>query len=303
MVAGVYPILLLGSILFLARKKDDSEPYFLLKIIGYFMLGSFAFTVNDFSVPLGFLVYLLAFRPKLNLRAKRLAAYFGVIAFILTYWILPMVSNEWEGRPAYIESELGSVYNVNFQDENELITQKLESSGNSWRLEEFEVEYAKDGRIIGLRWQLLGQNDNHFDLYNIIYETDKKKYRVTHSQVDSWLQYDELVDAGRFFEVMKELDRKELTAAKASFPSYVIRSSGQREAYAVEDEDNFILSDGIIQELTDDQLPVEGYSILTYGMEKTDEERDEQGTIIHESFQGADSAAYLFDVSEVEEDN
>jgi hypothetical protein len=292
MASGVYTILFLGSILFLARKKDESEAYFLPKIIGCFLLGSFAFTFNGFSLPLGFFVYLLFLRPKLNVDVKRVAALLGVIAFILTYWIVP----QWESRPKSIERELGSVYTIDFKEENERIMHELEIDDKNWRLEDFEVEYAKDRRIIELQWQLAGQNDNHFDLYKIRYDTDKSKYQVTHSKVDSWLQYERLVEARRFFEILDGLNIKEITDAKGSFSSYIIRSSGDREGYSIEDQASFIVSDGNIQEFEDEQLPVEGYSISTFGLEKTGEERDGKGNITHESFQSAGSAVFLFDV-------
>lgn len=296
MASIVYTVILLVSFLFLVWKKDDTESYFPLKIIGYFVLGSFAFNFNQISLPLGFLAYLLFFRPKLNVHVKRIASVLGVLAFILIHWILPFAINEWESRPRFIEHEIGSVYTMNFQDEYDLIKQELKLENNSLRLEDFEVDYVEDGRITDLSWQLLGQNGNSYNLYKIQYDSSKSRYRVMYSQLDTWPQYNRLIDADRFFEILNVLNIKEITHAKDDFSSYGIHSSGERENYAVKNGTHFIVSNGKIQLINDEQLPVEGYYISTFAMKKTGEERDKQGNIIQESFEGTELSDYLFDV-------
>ena len=296
MASIVYTVLLLVSFLFLVKKKSDTESYFPIVIIGYFVLGSFAFNFNQISLPLGFVVYLIFFRPRLNVDVKRLAAVFGVLAFILIHWLLPFAINEWESRPTYIEHKLGSVYTLNFEKENDLIKQELNLDNNSLSLEDFEVDYVKNGRITDLRWQLIGQNDNSYHLYKIQYDVSKSRYRVMYSRLDSWPQYNRLIDADRFFENLNVLNIKDITHTKGDFSSYAIQSSGERENYAVENQTHFIVSNGKIQLLDDEQLPVEGYYISTFAMEKTSEERDKQEHITQESFEGKETSVYLFDV-------
>ena len=188
MASIVYTVILIVSFLFLVLKKGEAESYFPIKIIGYFILGSFAFNFNQIPLPLGFVVCLLFFRPTINVDVKRMASVFGVLAFILVYWILPFAIHEWESRPIFIEHELGSVYTMNYQDEYELIKQELKLENQNLRLEDFEVEYVKDGRITDLSWQLVGQNGNSYKLYQIRYEIGKSRYRVTNSQLEKWLQ-------------------------------------------------------------------------------------------------------------------
>ncbi|GGM38407.1 hypothetical protein GCM10011351_25650 [Paraliobacillus quinghaiensis] len=301
MVSIVYTVILIVSFLFLVWKKDEAESYFPLKIIGYFILGSFAFNFNQITVPLGFIVYLLFFRPTLNVDVKRMASIFGVLAFILVHWILPFAIHEWESRPIFIEHELGSVYTMNFQGEYGLIKQELKLENQNLRLENFGVDYVKDGRITDLSWQLLGQNGNSFNLYHIRYDINKSSYRVTNSQPDTWLQYNRLIGAEHFFENLNVLDIKDITHAKGDFSSYVIRSSGERMNYVVENEPHFFLSNGEIQLLDDEQLPVEAYYISTFAMKKTGEKRNVQGNITQESFEGTESSDYLFDVKFGEE--
>ncbi|PWW17076.1 hypothetical protein DFO73_1326 [Cytobacillus oceanisediminis] len=297
MAAIIYTVILIVSFLFLAWKKDEAESYFPLKIIGYFILGSFAFNFNQIPFPIGFIVYLLFFRPKLNVNVKRMASVFGVLAFILVHWILPFAIHEWESRPIFIEHELGSVYTMNFQDEYEQVKQELELENNNLRLEDFEVNYVKDGSITDLSWQLLGQNGNSYNLYQIRYDIVKSRYQVTNSQLDTWLQYNRLIEADHFFENLNVLDIKEITHAKGDFSSYVIQSTGERINYAIKNRTHFFISNGEIQLLDDEQLPVEGYYISTFAIKKTGEKRDDKGNITQESFEGTESSDYLFDIN------
>ena len=296
MASIVYTIILLISFLFLVRKKEETETYLPLKIIGYFVLGSFAFTINQLSLPLGFVVYLMFFRPKLNGYVKRNAAVMGVLVFILIQWILPYGINKWEARPQFIEHDLGSVYRVNFQDEYERITQELKLESNSLRLEDFEVDYVEDGRMTELRWQLLGETDNRYHLYKIQYDFNKNRYQVKHRQLDTWIQYNRLIEADHFFEILHVLNIKDITHSKGHYSSYGIQSSGEPVNYAIENQTHFIVSNGKIQLLDDEQLPVEGNCISTFALEKTSEEKDEEGNITQESFESRKSSDYLFDV-------
>jgi hypothetical protein len=296
MAAIIYNVILIVSFLFLLRKKADTEAYFPLKIIGYFFLGSFAFNLNQVSLPLGFILYLLFFRPKLNSHVKRMAAVLGVISFIIVYWIFPFGFNQWENRSIFIEHELGSVYTMDFQDEYELIKQELSLENDFLKLGDFKADYLEDGSIREISWQLVRQDDNSFYLYSIRYDSGRSRYQVTKNRTDTWLQYDRLTDADRFFENLDVLDIKELTKTKGSFSFYSIQSSGERVFYGEEDRTDFFVSNGEIQLLDHDQLPIGGYIVSTFAMKKMEEEKDDQGRVIHESFESTESSNYLFDV-------
>src|SRR5690606_22825311 len=91
------------------------------------------------------------------------------------------------------------------------------------------------------------------------------------------------------------LNIKEITDEKGDFLSYVIRSTGERIFYGIENATHYIIENGEIN-VVDDQMPVEGYYITTFAMVKTGEKRDEQGNITEEHFEGTASTEYLFDV-------
>ncbi len=127
------------------------------------------------------------------------------------------------------------------------------------------------------------------------------RYQGTNSKLDTWLQYNRLIEAEHFFENLDVLVIKDITHSKGDFSSFVIRSTGERTNYAVENGTHYFLLNGEIQVLDDERLPVEAYYISTFVMKKTGEKRDDQGNLREESFEGTDSSDYLFDVKFREE--
>ncbi|PJN87236.1 hypothetical protein [Bacillus sp. mrc49] len=296
MASIVYTAILISSIIFLARKNVDKETYFPLKIFGYFILGSFTFHLNQISLPLGFIVYLIFFRPKLNVQGKRIAAVFGFSAFIIVQWMIPYVIDGWENRPISMEHELGSVYTVDFQEENERVMRKLNVESSSLRLDNFEVDYTEDGSITDLSWKLGGQNDDGYTLYQIEYDMDKNRYHIMKSQLETGPHSNQSLDAERFFKNLSVLDIKDITHAKGDFTSYVIKSTGERIHYS-EGKPTHIISEGEIKLVENDQVPIEGYIISTFAMKKTGEKRNDRGNISQESFESTESSEYLLDVN------
>ncbi|GAE36212.1 hypothetical protein [Halalkalibacter akibai] len=296
----VYSIMLLGSFLFLYKKREDTEPYFQLKLIGYFILGSFALNFDQVSLPLGFVVYLLFLYPHLNEQVKRRAAVLGVLAFIIVQWIIPFTIDEWQSRPVFIKHEIESVYSMNFLDEFERVREELKLEDNSLELENFKLEYTKEGQIRDLNWQIIGHNGNGYISYHIQYEKEEGRYRAMSSQSDDLFYYESLVGADRFFENLNVLDIQRLTHEKGDFSYYVIQSSGNQLYYPIEGQTPYVISNGDIQLLDDEQLPVGPY-ISAYAMVKTGEKRDDQGNITEESFEWTEPSDYLFDVNFAEE--
>lgn len=298
----VYIGFIIIGLIYLIRKKSDTEAYFSLKMIGYYILGAFAFNINQIALPLGFLIYLLFLRPKLNIQIKRQAALLGLIVFIVVQWIMPISGYLWENRTINIEQELGSVYTIDFQEENALITKELKLEDSSVKLENFKMNYTQSGKIKDLSWVILGADGEKFNYYQIQYVIDKKKYEISKSPHEPGSQYEFLVDAKYFFENMDLLDIQDITNAKGNFSSYTIHIFGERSHYGfAENEPNVILN-GEIKKLDAKQLPVEGYYISTYAMKKMSEETDEQGNITQEGWEGTATTDYLFDVTAVEEE-
>lgn len=298
----VYIVFIIIGLIYLIRKKSDTEAYFSLKMIGYYILGAFAFNINQIALPLGFLIYLLFLRPKLNIQIKRQAALLGLIVFIVVQWIMPISGYLWENRTINIEQELGSVYTIDFQEENALITKELKLEDSSVKLENFKMNYTQSGKIKDLSWVILGADGEKFNYYQIQYVIDKKKYEISKSPHEPGSQYEFLVDAKYFFENMDLLDIQDITNAKGNFSSYTIHIFGERSHYGFAENEPYVILNGEIKKLDAKQLPVEGYYISTYAMKKMSEETDEQGNITQEGWEGTATTDYLFDVTAVEEE-
>lgn len=72
-------------ILFYKNREDDEE-YLGLKLVGYYLLGTFNLNVG-ILIPIGFIIWLLLFHPKTNRTIKRYSAIFGLIMMLIGHWI------------------------------------------------------------------------------------------------------------------------------------------------------------------------------------------------------------------------
>ncbi|MCG8498960.1 MAG: hypothetical protein MJB12_00940 [Firmicutes bacterium] len=76
-------VIALGLIYIYKNYKVDEEDMLGLKLVGYYLLGAFRLNLGALPIPLGFIIYLIAFRPTLNTNAKKYSAYLGIAAFIV----------------------------------------------------------------------------------------------------------------------------------------------------------------------------------------------------------------------------
>jgi hypothetical protein len=76
-------IIVIGFVL-LYKNREYDEDLLVLKLIGYYILGSFNFNLNGLILPLGFIISLFM-RPGENRTIKRGASIFGLIMMIIGY--------------------------------------------------------------------------------------------------------------------------------------------------------------------------------------------------------------------------
>jgi uncharacterized membrane protein len=77
-------LLVIGLLIWIYQTAEDKTENALgLKIVGYFILGTFTFSINHFHIPLGFIIYLIVMHPETNNRAKRYAALVGLVGYLL----------------------------------------------------------------------------------------------------------------------------------------------------------------------------------------------------------------------------
>jgi hypothetical protein len=75
-------IMILGVII-LNKYRAEEEEMLIPKLIGYSSLGAFKFLLQGFPLPLGFILYMFLFRPKTNVKIKKVAAILGLGIFFL----------------------------------------------------------------------------------------------------------------------------------------------------------------------------------------------------------------------------
>lgn len=256
-------IVLIVMLVYIYKKREENETNLGFKIIGYYLLGSFTFRMNEFPVPLGFLVFLFFFRPIANRTAKHYSAYLGLAFFVLQL-IIPAVQEYWYERPRDIAASSANMYQVPFAKDWLTIQEQLDIDPDA-RLEKFRAEYHKDGEIIRLSYDAVGRSDHEFVYYDIDFSSETQAYTVKRRKVGpQWLQYDRSVFASRFFEVFDEVQVRNLTP-EPSFDRIILNSDGEEVKYAIEDRKKLLIEGIEIRELMNDELPVEGYTISACG--------------------------------------
>jgi hypothetical protein len=281
-------ILTLGLVI-IYKKREFSENLLFVKLLCYYLLGSFRFNLNKLAVPLGFILYLVLFHPKLNTRTKRCAALFGLLLYIIGV-SLPLINKYLYERPKQVTLNSVSINAIDFQKDWKLIKEKLGVNEDT-RLEEFNLNYNTDGTIRDLKFELILRKDEGFVYYFIDLLPHKRKYILHSKKIEQWLQYDRLVTAERFFHHISLLNLAD-TRPSGPYEWYVISSRGELVHYAIKEDNKFlIISKGNLRNIRNEEFPVKGFCISSYGMQKKSESND------FNSYEGGERTDYFFDVT------
>ncbi|MDF2038149.1 hypothetical protein P2R12_14380 [Cytobacillus oceanisediminis] len=71
-----------AGIYFLFRSRNEEEELLILKLIGYYLLGTFTFSFNGIVLPVGFVISLFL-KPRQNRSVKRSSAIFGLVIMVI----------------------------------------------------------------------------------------------------------------------------------------------------------------------------------------------------------------------------
>ncbi|QNK57531.1 hypothetical protein [Paenibacillus sp. PAMC21692] len=80
-------IVLVIGIVILYNNREQEEELLALKLVGYYLLGTFFFSINGLVLPIGFVISLFM-RPSQNRGVKRGSAIFGLVLMIIGQFIL-----------------------------------------------------------------------------------------------------------------------------------------------------------------------------------------------------------------------
>jgi hypothetical protein len=203
---------------------------------------------------------------------------------------MPYLNEYLYERPRYVQASTSNINTIGFQKDWQLIKENLEVDEGS-KLEGFNIEYNNDGTIKDLRYELITYKEGGLVHYFINLIPNKGKYIIRPSKIDQWLQYDRLVTAERFFQVVSLLNFEEIRPS-GSYEWYVITSRGESVNYNIKDNDKFlIVSKNNLKKISNDDLPIKGIYISSFGMVKTEQTADRT------SYEGRGAADYFFDVT------
>ncbi|XEC95929.1 hypothetical protein AB6A23_05015 [Paenibacillus tarimensis] len=252
------------ALYFIYRKRQENESILFIKLIGYMIMGGFTFAINGVRLPAGFVIYLVFFtRPKRNKTIKQWAALLGLLIYAMQL-LAPSVQNYWFERPRSVVSEGDNLYSYDFESNWSMVQKEFDINYDA-RLEKFEVGYEKDGLINELRYEFLERELEGYIYYRVKVKAAEQASVVERQRIEGpWFQYDRSAAVSRFFEQLNAVDLRKIKPGR-DFHYYILSAEGARTAYAIEDATKYILRDGQIIEITNSQLPIEGYWLKVCG--------------------------------------
>lgn len=127
------------------RKRESEEAYLGMKVIGYYFLGSFTFNLNMFPIPLGYIIYLMFFKPTQNSKVKKVAVNFGLIVFFASV-IIPRVEASIYERDIKLSISSRKVNELNLYDDLQRIRERFDLI-KFVGLTDFTMAYDGEGNI------------------------------------------------------------------------------------------------------------------------------------------------------------
>lgn len=261
------PVLI--AFIFIYRKyKTDNEEFLLLKLIGYFLLGSFRFNFNKLALPAGFIIYLVFFRPQINKPVKKAIASLGLFVFICGL-LIPVIQKSYFERQRVVNASSTNIFTIDLNRDHNAIKQKLGISEYT-KIEDFDASFENSGAIKELRYTFLTKDNKGIVLYNVNFSSNKNNYIIKSTKVSEWLQYDRLINEEQFFYILNYLDLKQVKP-QVEYPYYTVKCSGDYTSWGVKNFDNFLITDNGLKKLKNEELPVSGYTFWIFGNKRTSE--------------------------------
>ena len=159
------------------------------------------------------------------------------------------------------------------------------------KLERFDVSYNDDGSIRDLHFKIISEKEKGFNHYWIQLVSSRKKYLIASSYVDRCNYYNELISIRDFFLLWSQLSLREMKP-KGDFEWYEFSFYGGKEPYAMEESRKFFIKDHQLISFGNDKLPVTGFYISSFGMQRMNDSTQV------EIFEGREYQDYFFGVNE-----
>lgn len=246
--------------IFIAKYKDEDEEYFVFKLIGFYILGSFNFTFNNSSflpiiLPVGFIyfIYFMKDKNRKNNKSKIKSAYLGFIIICISY-LNTVTLNFLDYRDVYIQAPNKKLYDVSngwSEIKNEL------DIYNPVELNDASINYDKNLNLKSISYTFNDTcNNKIYYIYNY-----KKGYKVVISPInntnnstytfdDSYTNNKNLI-IDSFMNIIENVKFKDSNQNKgkntsmysitydSKFTQTISNVDSNNNIYIVEDENNF----------------------------------------------------------------
>jgi hypothetical protein len=250
----------MGIFYIYSRPKTD-EPHILLKLVGYSILGAFSFGFNAIKLPLGFIIFILFFKPDTNFQRKREAAFLGFAVFLISLAIplLQKTAYEW---PRVVELESHHLDKISFEEEWKKVQEELEM-GSYAVVKSFETTFDKEGELYSLNIKLTEPAPDGYVNYHLQLD-EEKNLKIKRYRQEEGMLISEESEAIFFFSQLDALSSKMFYGPDIQY--YTISSSGNREGYAVREAEKFLVTDsGGVEKIENHQFPLEGIMLDVCG--------------------------------------
>lgn len=262
-------VIIIAFIIIYKKYKTEDEEYLVLKLIGYYLLGSFRFNLNKLALPAGFIIYLVFFNPQTNSKVKKAIAALGLFAFVCALAI-PAVQKSYFERERIVKVSGNNIFAMDLNKDFQAIKKKLGITEIT-SIETFETSYETSGAVIDLRYMLLARDNKGIVVYDVSFSPEKNRYAIKPTRVEQWLQHGKLISEIEFFYALKRIDFKQ-AKPPGVYSYFTFQCTGDFSNWGVKDFENFfIVAENEPQKLKDEELPVKGYVFTIYGNRKIGE--------------------------------
>lgn len=281
----IYPIISIAVaiailIYIYTKYKVENESYLGIKLIGYYILGSFRLNLDKIALPLGFIIFILFFRPKINSNVKRMAAWAGLFIFIFGL-LVPYISEVYFERTREINASNTNLYKVEYVKDLSKICDTLKIPASS-SIDNFRAEFKKDGSISELWFDLVFPTDKGYNLFRVQLSTKDRKYRINPVKVNEWLQYPQLMPASYVFEMFDKLGLDKIKPT-SNYDFYILSLIGNSN-FGDLNRPVFLIQDSEVTNIDQKQLPNDAHCLMLTGMDKVTEN----------SWEGKENIYYFF---------
>lgn len=261
-VTVIYLLLPAVGIYFILRKRQEEEQYLVLKLIGYYILCAFSFSINAFMLPLGFIIYMIALRPKMNKKPKQQAAILGLVMFGILF-ISPHVETMIFEMPQEVSGSGQHVYSFAFEENWVKVQEELGIDRNA-TLQNFELAYHADGAIEEMNAQIVGRKNESFVFYNVTYAASDERFSVERRKLNNEWHQHQMIEADRFFSTLDRLPLKKVKP-EHDFSKYELSMEGSPISYAVLSGKKYVIMSEEIVKVENYELPIRGFMLTACG--------------------------------------